>query len=250
MIGANQRGEAIALVWNGTTNSRVTTKIINEALAEAKKLGLKTPLRIYGTTCAVSETRSFRFCQIPDEILASLVSAVRSRTSYGIDARVGPAGVSVRFLTSRPRPRRSCRRRLTNGQRVRPGRRSPDRPDADPVLRPSQGRDGRRARRRSSPRSSATWRTRWCCGRRCPPPSSTRRIATSVADTARCFRPAPRSCESDRARASGSRSSKPTTGMTIWVTTVGSWNEAEAAEAGGTRRRSAQHAPAAERLGR
>jgi len=75
VIGANQRSEAIALVWNGTTNSRVTTKIINETLAEAKKLGLKAPVRIYGTTCAVSETRSFRFCQIPDEILASLVSA-------------------------------------------------------------------------------------------------------------------------------------------------------------------------------
>lgn len=74
VIGANQRGEAIALVWNGTTKSRVTTKIINQALAEAKKLSLKTPVRIYGTTCAVSETRSFRFCQIPDEILASLVS--------------------------------------------------------------------------------------------------------------------------------------------------------------------------------
>lgn len=44
VIGANQRGEAIALVWNGITNSRVTTKIINDALAEAKRLRLKTPL--------------------------------------------------------------------------------------------------------------------------------------------------------------------------------------------------------------
>ncbi len=84
VIGANQRGEAIALVWNGTTNSRVTTKIINEALAEAKKLDLKTPVRMYGTTCAVSETRSFRFCQIPDEILASLAS-----TGPGDDDRDG-----------------------------------------------------------------------------------------------------------------------------------------------------------------
>jgi adenine-specific DNA-methyltransferase len=75
VIGANQRGEAIALVWNGNTQSRVTAQIINQALAEAKKLDLKTPLRIYGTTCAVSETRSFRFCQIPDEILASLVGS-------------------------------------------------------------------------------------------------------------------------------------------------------------------------------
>jgi adenine-specific DNA-methyltransferase len=75
VVGSNSRGEAIALVWNGTTGSRVTTDIINEALSEAKGLGLQTPLRIYGTTCAVSETRSFRFCQIPDEILAALASA-------------------------------------------------------------------------------------------------------------------------------------------------------------------------------
>ena len=86
VIGVNQRGEAIALVWNGTTNSRVTTKIINEALAETKKLGLKTPLRIYGTTCAVSETRSFRFCQIPDEILAALVTSAPSTDDYAFDA--------------------------------------------------------------------------------------------------------------------------------------------------------------------
>ncbi len=75
VIGANQRGEPIALVWNGTTDSRVTTKIINEALAEAKKLGLKPPLRIYGTTCVRSETQSFRFLQIPDEILAALAGS-------------------------------------------------------------------------------------------------------------------------------------------------------------------------------
>ena len=75
LIGVNQRQEAIALVWNGNTGSRVTTKIINEALNEAKDLKLKTPIRIYGTTCAVSETPSFRFCQIPDEILAALATS-------------------------------------------------------------------------------------------------------------------------------------------------------------------------------
>lgn len=72
IIGANQRGEALALVWLGTTNSQVNASVINEALAEAKELGLKTPMRIYGTTCNISETRSFVFCQIPDEILAAL----------------------------------------------------------------------------------------------------------------------------------------------------------------------------------
>jgi len=72
VIGANQRGEALALVWRGVTNSRVNSEVINEALVEARELGLKTPIRIYGTTCNISETRSFVFCQIPDEILAAL----------------------------------------------------------------------------------------------------------------------------------------------------------------------------------
>lgn len=72
VIGANTRSEAIALVWNGAEDSQVDTALINEAIQEATTLGLKTPVRIYGTTCTVSETRSFVFCQIPDEILASL----------------------------------------------------------------------------------------------------------------------------------------------------------------------------------
>lgn len=72
VIGANQRGEALALVWLGATNSQVNANVINEALEETRELGLKTPIRIYGTTCNISETRSFVFCQIPDEILAAL----------------------------------------------------------------------------------------------------------------------------------------------------------------------------------
>lgn len=72
IIGENPRGEAIALVWNGADDSAVDTAVINDALREAKERRLKTPVRIYGTTCSVSETRSFTFCQIPDEILASL----------------------------------------------------------------------------------------------------------------------------------------------------------------------------------
>lgn len=72
IIGSNQRGEAIALHWLGSVDSEVNVKIINAAIAEAKALGLKTPVRIYGTTCRRSETRSFVFCQIPDEILAQL----------------------------------------------------------------------------------------------------------------------------------------------------------------------------------
>lgn len=72
IIGSNQRGEAIALHWLGPVDSEVNIDIINAAIAEAKDLGLKTPVRIYGTTCRRSETKSFVFCQIPDEILAQL----------------------------------------------------------------------------------------------------------------------------------------------------------------------------------
>lgn len=72
VIGANRRNEAIALIWNGRQESVVTTKVVNAALQEVRSLGLKTPVRIYGNTCTISETPSFVFCQIPDEILAAL----------------------------------------------------------------------------------------------------------------------------------------------------------------------------------
>jgi hypothetical protein len=35
-------------------------------------LDLRRPLHVYGSTCDVGETDSFRFCQIPDEIVAAL----------------------------------------------------------------------------------------------------------------------------------------------------------------------------------
>jgi adenine-specific DNA-methyltransferase len=34
--------------------------------------GLKRPFRIYGTFCRVGDTQSWKFCQIPDEILAQM----------------------------------------------------------------------------------------------------------------------------------------------------------------------------------
>jgi adenine-specific DNA-methyltransferase len=72
LIGANKRSEAIALCWQGRENSSVTGEVVDEALREVVKMKLKTPMRIYGTTCRISETRSFVFCQIPDEILSAL----------------------------------------------------------------------------------------------------------------------------------------------------------------------------------
>jgi adenine-specific DNA-methyltransferase len=72
LIGANRRNEAIALCWNGREDSDVTGEVVDDALKEVAKHDLKAPMRIYGTTCRISETKSFTFCQIPDEILAAL----------------------------------------------------------------------------------------------------------------------------------------------------------------------------------
>jgi adenine-specific DNA-methyltransferase len=72
VIGRNLRGEAIALCWNGRSRSRVDREVLRAVFKEVKELGLLKPVRMYGTTCMVGETDSFRFCQIPDEILAAL----------------------------------------------------------------------------------------------------------------------------------------------------------------------------------
>lgn len=72
VIGRNARREAICLKWNGRTDSTVTREVLVAMFEEAKKLNLNRPLRVYGSTCVVAETDSFRFCQIPDEILAAL----------------------------------------------------------------------------------------------------------------------------------------------------------------------------------
>lgn len=72
VIGSNQRGEAICLCWEGRAKSTVTSSVLSAMYEEAKQLSLKRPLRVYGSTCDVGETDSFRFCQIPDEILAAL----------------------------------------------------------------------------------------------------------------------------------------------------------------------------------
>jgi adenine-specific DNA-methyltransferase len=72
VIGHNARREAICLIWNGRTDSTVTREVLVAMYDEVKALGLNKPMRVYGSTCMVGETDSFRFCQIPDEILAAL----------------------------------------------------------------------------------------------------------------------------------------------------------------------------------
>lgn len=75
VIGHNGRQEAICLCWSGRNNSAITGDVLSAMFDEAKNRGLRRPLRVYGSTCDVGETSStsFRFCQIPDEILAALL---------------------------------------------------------------------------------------------------------------------------------------------------------------------------------
>jgi adenine-specific DNA-methyltransferase len=72
IIGRNHRAEAICLVWNGVANSEVTPDILRAASKEVSQAGLKRPFRIYGTFCRIGDTQSWKFCQIPDEILAQM----------------------------------------------------------------------------------------------------------------------------------------------------------------------------------
>lgn len=72
VVGHNARREALCLIWNGRNDSTVTREVLVAMYDEVKKLGLNKPMRVYGSTCTVGETDSFRFCQIPDEILAAL----------------------------------------------------------------------------------------------------------------------------------------------------------------------------------
>jgi adenine-specific DNA-methyltransferase len=72
VIGRNPRQEAICLCWNGRHDSAITRDVLVAMFEEASNLELRRPLRVYGSTCDVGETDSFRFCQIPDEILAAL----------------------------------------------------------------------------------------------------------------------------------------------------------------------------------
>jgi adenine-specific DNA-methyltransferase len=86
VIAHNARREAICLQWQGRSDSTITRDVLVRMFQEAKSLHLKKPLRVYGSTCDVGETDSFRFCQIPDEIVAalSLSDEVESSSSEAI----------------------------------------------------------------------------------------------------------------------------------------------------------------------
>jgi adenine-specific DNA-methyltransferase len=83
VIGKNTKQEAICLCWHGRTKSAITREVLIKMFEEVKKLGLRRPIRAYGATCDVGETDSFRFCQIPDEILAALQIESNDRALEG-----------------------------------------------------------------------------------------------------------------------------------------------------------------------
>jgi adenine-specific DNA-methyltransferase len=73
VIGKNPRGEAICLVWKGADKSEVTRTDLEAAAKEVTAAGLKRPFRIYGTSTRIADVAtSFRFCQIPDEIMTQM----------------------------------------------------------------------------------------------------------------------------------------------------------------------------------
>lgn len=72
VIGHNPRQEAMSLCWKGRAKSTITRDVLVAMFEETTTVGLRRPIRAYGATCEVGETDSFRFCQIPDEILAAL----------------------------------------------------------------------------------------------------------------------------------------------------------------------------------
>ena len=73
VIAKSPRGEAICLVWKGADKSEVTRADLEASAKEVTAAGLKRPFRIYGTSCRIADVpTSFRFCQIPDEILTQM----------------------------------------------------------------------------------------------------------------------------------------------------------------------------------
>jgi adenine-specific DNA-methyltransferase len=95
IIAHNTRQEAICLCWNGRARSAITRDVLVAMFDEAKARGLHRPLRVYGSTCDVGETDSFRFCQIPDEILAAL-QIDDEPPSGDADAVEGTEGAALR----------------------------------------------------------------------------------------------------------------------------------------------------------
>lgn len=71
VIGRTRKGNAVALVWDGV--NEVDDAKLDDILSEAEQLNLKTPVFIYTKhNRARYDENDWRFCPIPDRILASL----------------------------------------------------------------------------------------------------------------------------------------------------------------------------------
>lgn len=71
VIGRTRKGNAVALVWDG--HNEIDDAKLNDILSEAQELGLKTPVFVYTKhNRARFDEADWRFCPIPDRILASL----------------------------------------------------------------------------------------------------------------------------------------------------------------------------------
>lgn len=105
VIAQNRRKQAICLFWNGRTESTITAKLLSEIYAEVDALGLERPLRVYGSACQVSESESFRFCQIPDEILLALELTEEEAEQNGanLGSAIEALELSTQFGTTRGR---------------------------------------------------------------------------------------------------------------------------------------------------
>lgn len=78
VVGHDKDGKAIALVWDlgkETEQGYLTKEIYREIIEEVKAFKMKKPVFIYGSVNAgPNGSPSYNFMQIPDEILAALVS--------------------------------------------------------------------------------------------------------------------------------------------------------------------------------
>lgn len=77
VIGSNSRREAICLHHDPTSHSTINGEMLSEMYEEAEELGLVTPLRVYGETCEIFGSDSFRFFKLPNEISNNLVVSLR-----------------------------------------------------------------------------------------------------------------------------------------------------------------------------
>jgi adenine-specific DNA-methyltransferase len=77
VIGHNGRREAICLHYDAHAHTGITADILRAMYAEADTLGLARPLRVYGESCEIFRSESFRFFKLPDEVTNNLTVSLR-----------------------------------------------------------------------------------------------------------------------------------------------------------------------------